>query len=121
MDVYFVDCNLFVKKTITMQNLRSITKYSISLYGGRSHDNFVVGDIQYLDYIYPGNQVLADRGFNIKEPIFLKCAELIIMPTAKGQAQMTTEDARPQVANKKSLLSQMSISISLSINKVIIF
>ena len=61
-------------------------------------------DSKYLDYIYPGNQVLANRDFNIKEPIFLKRAELIILPTAKGQAQMTTEDARPQVANKKSFL-----------------
>ena len=57
-----------------MQNLTSITKSSISyvsqLYGGKSHNNFVVRDSKYLDYIYPGNQVLADRGFNIREPIF---------------------------------------------------
>ena len=89
-----------------MQNLTSITKSSISnvsqLYGGRSHDNFVVKDSKYLDDMYLGNQLLADWGFNIKEPIFLKCAESIIRPTAKGQALMTTEDARRQVATKKS-------------------
>ena len=81
-----------------MQNL----SYVSHLYGGRFHDNFMVRDSKYFDYIYPGNQVLADRGSNIKEPIFLKCAESIIRPTAKGQAQMTTEDARRQVATKKS-------------------
>lgn len=77
--------------------------YVSELYGGRSQDNFVVRDSKFLDYIYPGDQVLADRGFNIKEPLLLKRAELIIPPAAKGQAQMTTEDVRAtkKVANAR--------------------
>ena len=91
MPVHRGDCKHHSTLTfwIAITPIGSIS-YVSQLYGGRSHDNFVVRDSEYLDYIYPVDQVLAERGFNINEPQLLKQAELIIPPAVRGQAQMTT-------------------------------
>ena len=71
------------------------------LYGGRTSDQFIVKDSKILDFIYPGDQVLADRGFPIREELLVKQATLILPPASKGRNQMTSIEvkATKQVAN----------------------
>ena len=45
----------------------------------------------FLQYFYPGDQVLADRGFTVEEEILIAGAELVKPPAAKGKAQMTSK------------------------------
>lgn len=71
------------------------------LYGGRASDQHIVRTCGFLDYIDPYDQVLADRGFPIREELLVKQAELVLPPAAKGKSQMTSEDVRKtkRVAN----------------------
>ena len=62
------------------------------LYGGRSSDRFIVKDSKFLDYIDPHDQILADRGFPIREELLIRQAELIIPPAGKGKSQMTSTE-----------------------------
>lgn len=59
------------KHHYTVQFLVTITSNgalsSISpTYGGRTSDVFIVRDSRFLDLLKPGDQVMADRGFEIK-------------------------------------------------------
>ena len=38
-------------------------------YGGRVSDKMIIEDCGYLRKLYPGDAVLADRGFNIEESV----------------------------------------------------
>lgn len=71
------------------------------LYGGRASDRHIVEDSKFLDYIHQGDQVLADRGFPVRELLVHKQAELVLPPAGKGAAQMTSANVKKtkQVAN----------------------
>lgn len=68
--------------------------YLSELYGGRTSDRHIVRDCGFLNYINPQDQILADRGFGLKEEFLLKNAVLVIPPAAKGTSQMTSTDIR---------------------------
>lgn len=65
--------------------------YVSELYGGRSSDRHIVRTSGFLDYINPGDQVLADRGFGVREELLMKQATLVLPPAGKGATQMTTK------------------------------
>lgn len=71
------------------------------LFGGRTSDRHVVTHTRFLDHIVPGDQVLADRGFQLKELLLVKQAELTVPPANKGKAQMSTDQVKEtkKVAN----------------------
>ena len=48
-------------------------------YGGRMSDRHV-RESSFLDLIDPGDVILADRGFPIKEELLLRYANLVIPP-----------------------------------------
>ena len=43
----------------------------------------------YLRHLLPGDQILADRGFNVSEAVSLYCAEVKIPPYTKGKKQLS--------------------------------
>lgn len=63
-------------------------------FGGRTSDRVVVTASRFLDFIEPGDQVLADRGFPLREILLTKNAELILPPAAKGTSQMTNAQVK---------------------------
>ena len=71
------------------------------LWGGRASDRHIVTKSRFLSYLMPGDQVLADRGFTIREELLVRGAELVMPPAAKGKAQMTAKDvaSTKKVAN----------------------
>lgn len=80
----------------TIKCLVSITPqggigYVSELFGGRTSDRHIVTHSRFLDYIIPGDQVLADRGFPLREILLVKQAELVLPPAGKGATQMTSD------------------------------
>ena len=79
----------------TIKCLVSITPqgsigYVSEMYGGRTSDRFIVTHSKFLDYIDPRDQVMADRGFPVREELLVKQAELVLPPARKGVSQMTS-------------------------------
>jgi hypothetical protein len=56
----------------------------ISTWGGRVSDRHMTLNSAFLDLIDPGDQIMADRGFLVKEEIMIKRGTLIIPPPAQG-------------------------------------
>lgn len=75
--------------------------YVSDLYGGRTSDRHIVRDCGFLKGINPHDEVMADRGFGLREEFMLKGARLIIPPASKGRAQMSSGNVQntKKVAN----------------------
>ncbi|XP_060081178.1 uncharacterized protein LOC132560527 [Ylistrum balloti] len=58
-------------------------------YGGRVSDKYVTEHCGLLDKLLPGDIVLADRGFDIKESVGLNCAEVKIPAFTRGKSQLS--------------------------------
>lgn len=57
-------------------------------WGGRTPDQYIVKESGFLDIIDAGDEVMADRGFQIKEHLLMRHATLSIPPSSKGREQM---------------------------------
>lgn len=70
-------------------------------WGGRTSDVHIVNNSGFLELLDPYDQILADKGFTIKNQLLLRHAELIIPPGVKGQEQMLPCDVEKtkKVAN----------------------
>lgn len=67
--------------------------YISQCYGGRASDNYITKDCGFLEYLLPGDEVMADRGFTIGEDLFARRVKLNIPPFMKGKAQLSEEEA----------------------------
>ena len=47
-------------------------------YGGRCSDKFITMDSGILDYLIPGDEVMADRGFTINSLLFERNVKLVM-------------------------------------------
>ena len=66
--------------------------YISNSYGGRASDSFIVKNSGVLNFIQPGDQVMADRGFKIQDILnFYQCT-LCIPPSKDTNLQMTKVD-----------------------------
>ena len=68
--------------------------YLSELYAGRTTVRYIIRHSKFLDYINPNDQVLADRGFPIREELLAKHAQLVMPPAAKGTSQMTSQSTK---------------------------
>lgn len=82
-------------------------------WGGRTSDKHIVNESGFLDILDFGDEVMADRGFTIKEELLLKNCTLTIPPSAKGQEQMTAED----VSTTKKV-ANLRIHVERAINRM---
>ncbi|KAJ8912346.1 hypothetical protein NQ315_014713, partial [Exocentrus adspersus] len=62
--------------------------YISKAWGGRASDKQIVEHSNFLDYIMPGDIVLADRGFLVKETLGVLQAKLVIPAFTKGKSQL---------------------------------
>uniref|UniRef100_A0A669BKE1 DDE Tnp4 domain-containing protein n=1 Tax=Oreochromis niloticus TaxID=8128 RepID=A0A669BKE1_ORENI len=60
-------------------------------YGGRCSDKFITMDSGILTYLKPGDEVMADRGFTIKDLLFERKVRLVIPAFTKKRRQLTEE------------------------------
>ena len=58
-------------------------------WGGRMSDQHLTQHCGILEYLQPGDQVLADRGFNVQDSARLYCTEVKIPPFTRGKKQLS--------------------------------
>ncbi|XP_052784430.1 uncharacterized protein LOC128220189 [Mya arenaria] len=66
--------------------------YISPLYGGRASDNFITKNCGFLDYLLPGDEVMADRGFTIGEDLCSRRVKLNIPAFMKGRSQLSEQE-----------------------------
>lgn len=54
-----------------------------TLWGGNTSDRYITRESGFLDYIRPGDEVMADRGFLIRDLLLERRAKLVIPPFTK--------------------------------------
>lgn len=84
-------CTIKVLISITPTGLISFVS---DCYGGRASDKFIVQNSGFYNFIEPYDQVMADRGFKIKEDLLQHQASLSIPPSKQGTLPMTTGDVQ---------------------------
>ena len=77
-------------------------------YSGKTSDKELVKCSEFLNVLLPGDKILADRGFLIREEVVLRHAELIMPPGKKGQSQMTSAQVAKtkKIANRRIVVEQ---------------
>lgn len=58
-------------------------------WGGRVSDKHLTENCGLLNYLIPGDTILADRGFDIKESVGLYCATIQLPSFTKGKKQLS--------------------------------
>lgn len=61
-------------------------------WGGRTSDKHITERCGLLDFLMPGDVVLADRGFDIADSVGIYCAKLHVPTSTKGKNQLTPQD-----------------------------
>lgn len=61
-------------------------------YGGRASDKYIVKDCGFLNYLRPGDEIMADRGFTIEEELFIRKVKLNIPAFTRGKKQLSADD-----------------------------
>ena len=68
--------------------------FTSQCYGGRASDKYIVRDSGFYSMLEPYDQVMADRGFKIKNDLASYQATLSIPPSCKSTRQLSWEDVR---------------------------
>ena len=66
--------------------------YISPCYGGRASDNFITKSCGFLNYLLPGDEVMADRGFTIGEDLCARRVKLNIPSFMKGRSQLSMKE-----------------------------
>ncbi|XP_046851060.1 uncharacterized protein LOC124444479 [Xenia sp. Carnegie-2017] len=87
------------KHHYTLKALVAITpngaiSYVSPTYGGRATDVFIVKNSGFLELLQPFDEVMADRGFKIREELMMKMCRLCIPPSKTVSMQMLPDDVR---------------------------
>ena len=106
------------KHHYTLKALVAITpngaiSYISPTYGGRASDIFIVKDSGFLDLLQPFDEVMADRGFKIKEELMIKMCTLCIPPSKAASMQMLPADVR-----KTSSIANVRIYVEQAIGRM---
>ena len=63
-------------------------------YGGRASDKYVTNDSGFYDLLERDDEVVADRGFQIKEELLLRYCSLTVPPGARVKSQMASGECK---------------------------
>ena len=82
--------------------------YVSDCYGGRASDKHIAMDSGFLDSVEPYDEIMADRGFKIREILMTRMASLAIPPNAQTNMQLTSADVQStsRVANVRIYVEQ---------------
>ena len=67
----------------------NFTKLIHYVHGGRTTDQFTCRDSNHFTFLEPGDEIMADRSFQIKEDLPLYYCSLSVPPGTRVRAQMT--------------------------------
>lgn len=82
-------------------------------WGGRASDVHITRESGFFDLVDPGDIILADRGFTIKEDLLIKQAKLEIPPPSKGKEQQS-----PQEVAKTKRVANARIHVERAIGRM---
>ena len=109
------------KHHYTLKALVAITpngaiSYVSPTYGGRATDIFIVRNSGFLDLLQPYDEVMADRGFKIKEELMMRMASLCIPLSKAAPMQMLPADVK-----KTSNIANVRIYVEQAIGRMKVF
>ena len=90
--------------------------YVSPAYGGRATDIFVVKDSGFLNLLEPYDEVMADRGFKIREELMMRMSTLCIPPSKAAAMQTLPSDVR-----KTSSIANVRIYVEQAIGRMRVF
>lgn len=106
------------KRHSTMKFLIAVTPngapcYVPPCYGGRATDKFIVKDCGFLNIVEPYDQIMADRGFKIKDELLMSNAYLCIAPSTKAGLQMVPREVKETswIANARIYVEQAIVRL----------
>ena len=82
-------------------------------YGGRASDKYIVEDSGFLQLIEPYDQIMADRGFKIRDLLVNVQASLTIPPSTRTALQMSKQDVKAT-----SRIANVRIYVEQAINRI---
>lgn len=82
-------------------------------YGGRASDNFITKNSGFLNYLLPGDEIMADRGFTIGEELCSRRVKLNIPAFMKGRSQLSAQE---QIESKR--IASVRIHVERAINRL---
>lgn len=85
-------------------------------YGGRCSDKFITMDSGILEYLRPGDEVMADRGFTIRDILFERKINLAIPSFTNKGAQLSEE----QVTSTRRI-ANVRIHVERAIRRIKVF
>ena len=68
--------------------------HASSCYGGRASDIFIMRNSGFVNMIESYDEIMADRGFKIREDLIMHMAKLCIPPSCASSMQMLPHDVR---------------------------
>ncbi|XP_059358734.1 uncharacterized protein LOC132097125 isoform X2 [Carassius carassius] len=85
------------KQAYTMKYLivimpQGVISFITKGWGGRTSDKHITEQSGFLNKLLPGDIVLANRGFNIRESVGMMCAEVKIPTVSNGHAELEVKD-----------------------------
>ncbi|XP_065645607.1 uncharacterized protein LOC136076070 [Hydra vulgaris] len=82
-------------------------------YGGRASDKFITSDSGFYNLLERGDEVMADRGFQIREELLFCYCSLSVPPGARVKSQMTATECK-----KTTDVANLRIHIERAINRI---
>jgi hypothetical protein len=92
---------------------RGCITFVSDVWGGRATDRHITINSGFLDLIDPNDQIMADKGFLIKDELMYRRAELVMPPGAKGHEQMTSQDVQ-----KTKAIANLRIHVERAIQRL---
>ena len=87
--------------------------YISDCYGGRATDQFICQNSGFYNLLEYGDEVMADRGFQIKEDLLHHYCSLSIPPGARVKSQMTAAECK-----KTKEVANLGIHVERAINRM---
>lgn len=82
-------------------------------YGGRASDKFITKDSGFYDLLEREDQVMADRGFQIREELLFHFCDLVVPPGARLKSQLTSLEVK-----KTKEIANLRIHVERAINRI---
>ena len=80
---------------------------------GRTSDKYICGDSGFYDLLERDDEIMADRGFQIREDLLLRYCFLSVPPGARVKAQMTTSECK-----RTKDIANLRIHVERAINRI---
>ena len=99
----------YTYKVLVAITLNGAISYVSPAFGGRTTNVHIVRDSGFLDLVEPYDEVMADRGLNIREELMMRMATLCIPPRKATSMQMLPSDVRKtsRIANVRIYVEQV--------------